>query len=169
MKEIKKFRMLFLTIFCSINFLNSSWAILQTMDVITQLQSVTNQCPYEGGDAVNEARSILGFLDESYNDVKLCNVETLRPNSLQRGQELIQQSEGQALIYPNPVNDLLYLNPDLKDAHLLIYDNMGILKFESKNVQAPISVVDFPSGLYLLEIKQIGKRAVFQKFNVVKL
>jgi hypothetical protein len=135
---------------------------------ITQLQSIAEQCPYEGGDAVYEARAILGFLDEKYDDRKLCNVEGLKPKSLERGKAIEQSQKASGLIYPNPVNDLLYLNTEIMGASIRIFDNVGILAYEADNVQSPISVVNFQSGVYRIEIKQVGKRSIFQKFIVTK-
>jgi rRNA-processing protein FCF1 len=136
---------------------------------ITQLQSIAVQCPYEGGDAVYEARSILGFMDEDYDDRKICNLEDLRPNTLERGQEISQLLNGSSLFYPNPVNDLLYLNSKIMGAAVSVFDNLGVLIFEVNNVQSPISVASLESGLYNIKIQQTGKRAIFQKIIVTKL
>jgi Secretion system C-terminal sorting domain len=137
---------------------------------ISTLQGIANQCPYEGGDAVYEARSILGFLDEAYNDVKLCNVESFRPNTLQRGQEIAIQQPKQALVYPSPVTDLLYINQEYQvDYQITIFNSIGKVVLEARNGQSPLSVSNFPSGLYRIAFQKAGKRTIYQNFSVVKL
>jgi Secretion system C-terminal sorting domain len=141
-----------------------------TSSEITQLQSIAGQCPYEGGDAVYEARSILGFIDEDYDDRKLCNVEGLKQKSLERGQEVTTLVEKQGLLYPNPVSDLLYINADFQvDYQITIFNAMGMIVLEAVNGQSPLIVSEFPSGLYRIAFQKEGKRTVYQNFSVVKL
>jgi hypothetical protein len=41
--------------------------------------------------------------------------------------------------------------------------------FEANNGQSPLSVSNFPSGIYRIAFQKEGKRTVYQNFSVVKL
>lgn len=70
-------------------------------------------------------------------------------------------------LYPNPVNNLLHIESDIKGGQLSIYDLMGRKVFAGK-YQAIIPVDQLTDGMYLLSVTTDEGQVINQKFTICK-
>jgi hypothetical protein len=56
-------------------------------------------------------------------------------------------------VYPNPVQDLLYVKSDQPIQSIVVIDNLGRKVVDFVNKDEPISLTSVPSGVYLLSVK----------------
>lgn len=79
------------------------------------------------------------------------------------------ETKSQVTIYPNPVENLLFVKLDrvFPDAQIIIYDNLGkmVKSLDCATNELSIDVLGFPSGLYFLEFRTKEKRT-FKKFII---
>lgn len=66
-------------------------------------------------------------------------------------------------IYPNPVNDMLYINTEAVIEGYQVYDIQGRIVCESDNHVSEISTQTWPSGAYIIRI-ETGQNTVIRKF-----
>lgn len=122
---------------------------------INELKMIAYQCPFDGGNAVFEARGLLatnGF-NPSYNDDKTCqqvaDAKTPIDNVVQSAFSLS----------PNPAMDKVTLNYYLKDDQVMNYFIMNALgkMIESGRIATSVNsqtfdVSNFGSGVYFVKI-----------------
>lgn len=60
----------------------------------------------------------------------------------------------QALIYPNPVSDRLFLSPSLEGATVTVFDLSGKVRLEYHDIRESVDLTELPSNLYLISIKK---------------
>ncbi|MBK8845846.1 MAG: T9SS type A sorting domain-containing protein [Bacteroidetes bacterium] len=106
------------------------------------LENIAYQNPLNGGEAVYSARVLLGldFVDFTSNVNRLNNnIESEMPLSI---------------VYPNPTNDYIYLNPSLSGAfNLEIYDSKGTLLIRKEITDnRHIQVSELSDGIYFVKI-----------------
>lgn len=82
------------------------------------------------------------------------------------GTENIKPSEVRLSLFPNPVQDYLYLGINEKEFDISIFDGTGKLVHRSKNNQM-INVSSFSNGMYILHAQIKGEK-VSEKFIVKK-
>lgn len=70
-------------------------------------------------------------------------------------------------LYPNPVNNLLHIESDIKGGQLSIFDLMGRKVFAGK-YQAIIPVDQLTDGMYLLSVTTDEGQVINQKFTIRK-
>jgi hypothetical protein len=76
------------------------------------------------------------------------------------GTERLQGAED-PVIYPNPVNDVLYLPGDDEDTSYRVYGFTGRLETSGSGTRADVS--QLPAGVYFIAIGREGKRIKFMK------
>jgi PKD repeat protein len=82
--------------------------------------------------------------------------------------EIINLQSSSAIAYPNPVVETLFLKGEIsEDVLIKMYGVTGSLVFEQKGVE-PISVVEFATGVYILEITS-GPYPLKSRIKIVKL
>jgi hypothetical protein len=121
---------------------------------ILTIQSIANQCPLNGGEAVFQARvlaTLLGY-DTMYDDQELCAVKT---KSLDVP-EIVTIDKFR--LSPNPANELLTIDlPAVEAESFRLYNSLGRLAYhldlsQYKNSGAfrtSINVAFLPPGFYV--------------------
>ena len=66
-------------------------------------------------------------------------------------------------IYPNPATDVININFDNKIDYIEIYNVSGQKVFETQNNKNSINVSEYPTGIYVIKIKN-DKTLYFEKF-----
>ena len=66
----------------------------------------------------------------------------------------VEENEKKFLLYPNPVNDKLYIETDIEIEDVVVYDVYGRQQAVDSDRQCPltIDVSDLTSGAYLVKI-----------------
>jgi Secretion system C-terminal sorting domain len=134
------------------------------------LQQIAAQCPYTGGAAVYEARSLLATEDQGYDDQVICaevgvNYRKASPTASGAGEK------PGASIYPNPAHNSALISADFtQKGRIECVDMLGrtieTLQWNGGSAQR-INLNSVESGMYWLrivgdngEIVQIGKLTV---------
>lgn len=131
---------------------------------ITQIAGL---CPMIGGTAVFKARFLYGyFAVPSFNDEAICF-----PSGGAIGGKIAKNTTSgpEVRIYPNPVNDELFVNTtSTEPVTMILFDITGkIVMQQDFTASTQISTSDLLSGLYFCEIWK-GKEKLFtQKLSVV--
>src|SRR5436190_458768 len=74
---------------------------------ISQLRSVAEQCPFEGGNAVYLARDLVALIDTVYGDYELNCVSSSRIN---HQSPVNDEKDGNHIsVFPNPTNGVIYI------------------------------------------------------------
>jgi len=106
---------------------------------------------------------------ESYSKSDKILTQGFHQTRVQLLQTAIELPSSEILIYPNPVDDELFLHVLFtEELSYRLYDMMGrMLKWEKiKQSETRIPLNDFSSGIYLLEIET--KASVIKIFKVLK-
>lgn len=124
---------------------------LDDFDISEHLDLISNKAAFVGvtsatGNAI-ERHEIFSF--------KFCGGEEF--TSVERNLE-------DNLIYPNPANSYIYINNELINSKIRIYDMIGNLMTFEKN-QNKIDISKFKTGIYLIEFES-EKGSQIQKFIV---
>lgn len=137
------------------------------------LVSIAEQCPLAGGNAVFEARGLLGLENErfDFDDNLLCDQSERRLEN-----EMEDRLSNQSFsIYPNPTKDKLELSYELSKVgmtEITIQNRMGqVLLNENltdKQGYIRFELEALPSGMYFCTVKQKGQILYTEKFVVVK-
>jgi hypothetical protein len=74
-------------------------------------------------------------------------------------------SENNIMLFPNPANNYIEIETDLKDYSISIFDVMGKLMLKEKNSQnkTRIDISDFSIGIYFIQL-QSGEKILNKKF-----
>ncbi|MEO8087248.1 MAG: T9SS type A sorting domain-containing protein [Bacteroidota bacterium] len=137
------------------------------------VEGIAFQCPYVGGTAVIEARTIMQNWNDSayFDDYNLCNAESYFRIAFEKNESKINYLS----VYPNPASEFLnvnYISSDALDAVLHIHDITG-RRIYSRNLtsssgQIQIETSSFAPGSYLIEISTDSNQILRSKFNIVK-
>ncbi len=119
-----------------------------------------DQCPYSGGEAVHQARALLGSDTTAYEDVAICNSGP---------QPLVKLDNNSALIftvYPNPSNGYVFVKLDEaaeSDGEVVLTNNLGreLLHQQFKKGDKTILLLleGIPSGTFYLTVKAQSRTA----------
>ncbi|MBK8966673.1 MAG: T9SS type A sorting domain-containing protein [Lewinellaceae bacterium] len=152
---------------------NFNWTISEK----NNLDTIANQCPTLGGDAVFRARTMLDAAGywEFYNDDSLCQISSSRP-VVQMASP--QNQTGRISIFPNPATDRIVIQstePWAEQAIILITDMVGnqLIQRQGREVldssgQGIISLSGLPPGLYFVHVLVQGKNSPVSK-KIVKI
>jgi len=72
------------------------------------------------------------------------------------------------IIYPNPCQEKVILNPYLKFCNFQIINTLGIVIKEGLNIDNQIDVSNLPGGLYFLKLFNYSSHSIFQKLIKTK-
>lgn len=76
---------------------------------------------------------------------------------------IIESSDLNSYIYPNPVKDFLYINEDLRNTYLMVYSSLGEMVLEIKNFTSnALDISKLEKGMYILKLT--GQKNGFAKF-----
>ena len=118
---------------------------------LAALESIAEQCPLEGGDAVYEARSIVSyFTGQDYNDADICEdaQRQQRPGAPNKTSTVFRSA-----IYPNPTADRIYWNnTDARPLTLRVFNSLGQLVMELLSVHDNADLSGLPEGLYTVQL-----------------
>ena len=128
------------------------------------LLQIAGQCPWEGGRAVYQARSLYALVkDTSFVDA--CNPTmglSRNEDSDTKAFEMMNEKENfesyhSFTVYPNPAKELLQINYEIEqDANLVIYNLYGekVLEHDlsKEDVSTIINMHHFQNGVYFLRI-----------------
>jgi hypothetical protein len=122
---------------------------------IATLQTVANQCPLAGGDAVYEARALVQhFTGIQYDDTQLCQNAHDRRN-------LEQSNSSEAsnfVVYPNPASGQLNWAPFAgKETRIIrLINALGQVVLQKQTSDSFLDVQNVPEGMYVLQIVTQG-------------
>lgn len=144
-----------------LNFLLSD--TLATGNLAT-LESIAEQCPLEGGDAVYEARAIVSYYTGSdYDDYTLC--ASPQPRQQQISRKPSELAKGLSL-YPNPTTGEVFL-PVSDEVLVRVFNNIGQLQIEKTVSDSRLNLSQLQPGVYRFQLFREGQMLTTQ--NVVLL
>jgi type II secretory pathway pseudopilin PulG len=140
---------------------------------------IAQQCPYAGGKAVYEARSIYAFISsEVYDDHTICaavgiNARTANPTkgntkpsvsplSSPLGGDRGGLGQGEAIrLYPNPTTGItrLFIPTEYQGSDIVITNAVGQI-IQTTAVTSMLQSIDLsaePTGIYFITLRQAGK------------
>ncbi|MCS7036372.1 MAG: T9SS type A sorting domain-containing protein [Saprospiraceae bacterium] len=112
------------------------------------LEGIAGQCPLEGGDAVYEARALLGG-GVYYDDDVLCDLAQWRSRELPPA--AVQTQVSRAMLYPNPASEMLYWS-GAQSVRVRLFNAMGQLAVEQLLVGNALPIGLLPEGLYVAQV-----------------
>ena len=136
----------------------------------TAIVQIANQCPLDGGEAVFQARALAFQLGDEgpYDDITICKVA-----SKKRGDELLQDSTPQALIYPNPTNDRFsFSSPEVEVTEVQLLNTLGRsvlteLLGKDGRVSGSVNVSDIPAGVYTVQLHHVDSQ-ISTQFIIIR-
>jgi hypothetical protein len=145
------------------------------------LEPIANQCPIDGGEAVYEARSLLGFVENLYyDDARLCpEINSANSGSNAENQALktaVPTSKSLTFnVSPNPAKDVLDVVFSTKigentEGSLKIINAYGAIVLSQKvvnNSQNHLDISTLTSGIYLIRL-EVGGTSQVQKITILK-
>jgi hypothetical protein len=118
--------------------------------------NIANQCPLEGGDAVYAAR---GIYNNNFDAAKTFDDALLCANVGHRSEPAGKVVTNDLLIYPNPTDDLLYIeSKNIENTTFSMVNSLGQIVKSGTLDGSAISTSDLISGLYWLLIQQPNTR-----------
>jgi hypothetical protein len=153
-----------------------------TEEQIRILKPIANQCPIDGGEAVYEARSLLGAVENQYyDDARLCpnNNTIIGTGSNSESQSLkTTVPKAKSLTFnasPNPAKDVLeivYSNTidENTEGSIKIINALGAVVLSQKvvnNSQNYLDISTLKSGIYLVRL-EVGGNSQIQKITILK-
>lgn len=129
------------------------------------LYSIAYQSPRVSGNAVYQARAMLGLI--------ILDTETYSAKSAQLTNADNIESESNLKLYPNPATELIQYEFDIEEmekGNIKIYNILGSV-LEEINVNHKISkgsidLTKFSKGVYLFELNIFGKHKITKQFVV---
>jgi hypothetical protein len=115
---------------------------------VAALEDIAEQCPLEGGDAVYEARALLGG-GVYYDDDALCGLAQWRSREVPRLPVLSQSAK--EMLYPNPANGLLYWS-GAQPVRIRLFNATGQLAIDQPLVGNALPIGLLPEGLYVAQV-----------------
>ena len=124
------------------------------------LENIATQCPLEGGDAVYEARAVVGyFTGAQYDDEGACNVqprENLEKN--------VQIATDFIKVYPNPTTgELRWEGLDESIASVRIFNTLGQLQLQQPATYQWINLTGLVEGLYWVQFLDVESKTLATK------
>jgi hypothetical protein len=115
------------------------------------IRNIANQCPYTGGDAVYEARSMYRLIDDEvvFDDKKLCVV----PVHTEKKQSITAIPIFK--VFPNPASDYAQISYNSTDAITIQITDLSGRILSSKNYQASDNIIetsDLANGMYFISL-----------------
>jgi hypothetical protein len=148
-----------------------------TATQITKLKAIAQQCPYEGGYGVYNARVLLSTVDSK---VYMNECEKVKPNTggkirgIEDDNQSLSSIEG-IQVYPNPANDKLNIAIHLEEgqnATIVVYDLTGkLILSNSLNVNnglTEVSNVALAPGLYIYKININNTTVNSGKLSIIR-
>jgi Secretion system C-terminal sorting domain len=144
--------------------------------VLSDLNVIASQCPFEGGPAVYLARNLISTIDTSriYDDASICS-------SSRKGNINTTDDPKQTVItkvYPNPfkegfVVDLIGLNDEIINIVINIHDIAGRLIrseiIKSNNFPYEVNLTDRKTGIYFLELLNAMSNVIISNDKIIQL
>ncbi|MBK7938397.1 MAG: T9SS type A sorting domain-containing protein [Lewinellaceae bacterium] len=151
----------------TVNAITLNWLAtdeLSSTDLAT-LESIAEQCPLKGGDAVYEARAIISHFEGiEYDDRDLCGTQ----NRQSRREK--SPINNQIIVFPNPASDQInWTDPGGRVATIKVLNTLGQLSVEITNTKPPVGIVNLPQGFYVVQLFSADNTLlVAQKIQIVK-
>ncbi len=142
---------------------------------IATLYSIALQCPYNGGEAVFDARAMLKLINDTtdYDDSILCATEDLAV--AKRRAPTSVDTNYSFNLFPNPANSTINLSYNLgvmNSAQLFLYDMLGreflVINLDNKNNFVTIDISKMSPGLYYARVTTNTKNIFGSKFLVIR-
>jgi len=119
-------------------------------------------------DAGNDTIGIIGYLDyygnfRYYNTIDIGAYESQASCSTFPKKNMREEST--FFMYPNPTNDVIYINGSVDDVEIRVYDILGQQIFLAKNLNV-IDLKDQNPGIYFINFRQ--KNELIQVEKVIK-
>lgn len=149
-----------------------------SIDIVTPMSNITNgyrkivnigNAQYKNSFKLSDLESGTYYwsvqaIDNQYEGSQFAPEQTFTITGLGLDSYNTQQS---IFVYPNPVNDLLYIQTNLEDYTVLIHNSLGqeVLKC-IKNQNAKLNIKHLESGLYLVNLKKGDKTQVIKLFKL---
>ncbi len=141
-----------------------------TNDEILDLQMVASQCPFTGGPAVYEARSLLLLTDAEllWEDDIICTGSSARHAATNNFYSFVG-------IFPNPASEKITIQYDLSfysNARMEILDAQGRKlsnqNIDTKDYSLDINISNLMNGVYFINLFSDENLIRVEKFTVIK-
>ncbi len=109
--------------------------------------------------AIQEGDDLYLAADEVKRSFEILASETEKPLFL-------TQPEGLGLVYPNPVADYLYFDPQVSIESIIVRDLMGKTFYEGDLEQHYLDMSQYESGVYMLTVKQTDGEEIIKRIKV---
>ncbi len=135
---------------------------------LSTLESIAEQCPLEGGDAVYEARAIVSYYTgEDFDDVELCE------GAEERQQQDISSKPlkgAPVVFYPNPTTgQVFWSGTSDQSVTIRVFNTLGQLTIEQLNVTGQANLSHLPEGLYQVQLLSSDNAVLAtQKLQIIK-
>ena len=129
-------------------------------DGMKTLEAIAAQCPLEGGDAVYEARALVGhFTGVQYDDEAACNVQ---PREF--AAENVNIATDFIIVYPNPTTgELRWESLDESISTLRVYNAVGQLQLQQPASDQCIELSGLVDGLYWVQFLDANSKLLATK------
>lgn len=113
---------------------------------------------YYGWILVNFTNNVITVKKYAYNNVANQGLTAGQTSGIENN-----ESEPMISIYPNPTQDQINFNQPEMVKNVIIYTTTGQKVFETNELQNSISINNFPSGVYLINIETITGAQITKK------
>ena len=113
---------------------------------------------YYGWILVNFTNNVITVKKYAYNNVANQSLTAGQTSGIENN-----ESEPMISIYPNPTQDQINFNQPEMVKNVIIYTTTGQKVFETNELQNNISINNFPSGVYLINIETITGAQITKK------
>lgn len=113
---------------------------------------------YYGWILVNFTNNLITVKKYAYNNVANQGLTAGQTSGIENN-----ESEAMISIYPNPTQDQINFNQPEMVKNVIIYTTTGQKVFETNELQNNISINNFPSGVYLINIETITGAHITKK------
>lgn len=113
---------------------------------------------YYGWILVNFSNNVITVKKYAYNNVANQGLTAGQTSGIENN-----ESEPMISIYPNPTQDQINFNQPEMVKNVIIYTTTGQKVFETNELQNNISINNFPSGVYLINIETITGAQITKK------
>jgi parallel beta-helix repeat protein len=128
------------------------------------ITSIAAQCPMIGGIAVFKARHLYAYFGlPIFNDSEICSF-------ISGGQKVVkQQSNAEVSIFPNPAQDVLYINTIfVTPTRIVLRDITGRIAIEQDFTQhVQLSTAGLQNGTYICEVWRNNQRIKTEKLVII--
>lgn len=113
---------------------------------------------YYGWILVNFTNNVITVKKYAYNNVANQGLTAGQTSGIENN-----ESEPMISIYPNPTQDQINFNQPEMVKNVIIYTTTGQKVFETNELQNNLSINNFPSGVYLINIETITGAQITKK------